>query len=75
MKPQFLFISVIAAGGAAIASPTPGSELRKVLQRDSVAAPAPAPRQLTEGERAELRRQLSVSRPLPPPVPDPRMHK
>jgi hypothetical protein len=65
MKLFLLLLAGVAANCAAAGPPTQNPPaLRDALQRTG--APAGAPRQLTEAERAELRRQLaSARRPQP----------
>ena len=69
MKPKLFFILAAAAAPVFSAPAHPPSELRVLLQREKAAAPAPPPRQLTEVERAELRRQLGAFHRLAQPRP------
>jgi hypothetical protein len=64
MKPLFLSVWALAAGSSLAAPLAEPADLRVLLQRQAAAAPVPppVPRQLTEAQRAELRRQLQAFR-------------
>jgi hypothetical protein len=57
-SPVLLILALAASAGASGAPGRPPQDLRQALQQYQPAKP-PAPRQLSPGERAELRRQLA----------------
>jgi len=61
---QYAAALLALASLAAAASPPAqsGADLRRLLTQEGQGAAAPAPRQLSPDQRAELRRQLSEAR-------------